>query len=547
MSAFDDFLAEVDAERCWLLELEGLPLAPIGDGSLATAAYAESAYSEVAWGEGDGQESSGAIGKLYYSSHGFISQPADTPASTWFDGRIAGDIYVDRRIYGRSGVGGLARVFADVSLVNADGELDELQSDYALDGRAARILLGRPTDARSAFGLVFSGVVAAATVGQAEMKLRLHDGSARLEVPLNINAYAGTGGLEGGADLAGKPKPKGWGNSLNVPAPLVNSASLIYQVHDGAISDVPKVYDRGVDLTKGADYSSQTDMETNAPAAGDYRVWKAGGFVRLGSTPAGTVTADVLGDASGAGYINKTADIVERVLRDQALLDASEIDSASSFAQLNIDAAAEVGIWVGPELTSIASVVDRLLAGVGAFGGFSRLGLFTVGVIAAASGAAADTYTQEDIGNLEREPLPAPVEPVAWRTRVAWQPNYTVQNDLAASVTPARRTFAAQAERIATRSDFAVKGQHLRATEYGPTGNLYAQEADADDEALRLLNLWKVPRAMHRVPAPTRALARDLGDVVTVDFPRHGLAGGKLARVLGHELRGARVTLTVLV
>jgi hypothetical protein len=139
--------------------------------------------------------------------------------------------------------------------------------------------------------------------------------------------------LEGGTDLAGKYKPRAWGNVQNVPPVLVDSASLIYQVNDGAISDVPAAYDRQIALVKGADYVSQSDMQTNAPAAGNYRVWKAGGFFRLGSTPAGTCTADVLGDASGAGYVNKAGDILQRVLLI-AGIDSTLIDAAA-FAQLN--------------------------------------------------------------------------------------------------------------------------------------------------------------------------------------------------------------------
>lgn len=535
MAAFDDFLAEVGdgrSQACWLLELEALPLTVLTKSS---AAFGDGGFGEYGFCE-DEEGQSGGVVTLYYSSHGYISKAADTPANTWYDGRFFGDVHVERRVFDqRQGFGGLAHVFAEVDLANADGDLDTLPRDYALDGRPARVLLGRPTDARSSFGEVFSGVLKSATVRNASLRLALSDGLARLQLPINRNTYAGTGGNEGGTDLKGKPKPKCWGHAFNVPAVLVDSVNLVYQVHDGVISDVPAVYDRGIALVKVG----------GAPAAGQYQVTAATGTFKLGATPAGTVTADVLGDASGTGYINKTGDIVNRILVDQALLLASEID-ASAIAQLNVDAPAEVGIWTGAELVTIADVVGQMLAGVGAFGGFTRLAKFTVGVITTPSGTSAASYTEEEIRELEREPLPQGIEPIAWRARVAWQRNYIVQNDLAAGVTAARRAFAAEAERVAIREDATIRSRRTLAREYGPTGNLYALEADANTEAVRLMSLWGVERGLFRVPLPAAALARDIGEVIHITYPRHGFALGVQARVLAHELHGTEVILKVL-
>src|SRR5690606_19221589 len=101
--------------------------------------------------------------------------------------------------------------------------------------------------------------------------------------------------------------------------------------------------------------------------------------------------------------------------------------------------------------------------------------------------------------SLEREPLPDSVDPIVWRARVGWQRNYTVQTDLAASVSDARRTFAAEPLRVATSENSAIKTRHLLAREYGPVAGLYAEEADAETEAQRLFNLWGTQRGMYRV------------------------------------------------
>lgn len=553
MNAFDDFLAAPAAERCWLLELEAFPLAPVSASSLR-GYYAGPGYSQLGYSAGPGG-SEGALTTLFYSERGYISKIYDAngvaggdPASeVWYDGRLQPGIRVERRIIGRDGIGGLARVFAEGALVNRDGGIDLLTHNYSLAGRAARLYVGRPTDKRADFGLVVSGISDRVWSALDSVRIGFSDGLARLDRNVNTTVYAGTGTsatVEGGADLKGKYKPKAYGKSFNVSAPLADSALLIYQVHDGACNDVTAAYDRGIALAKGADYVSLADMTASAPAAGQYRVWKAGGMFRLGATPAGTVTADIEGDATG-GYIAKTGEIVDRILTAQAEFAAGDINAAS-FTALDARAPAPVGIWIGTEGRLIADCIDELLAGVGAFGGFSRLGAFSVGLVDAPTGAIADTFTQEDIFTIERLPLPAAVDPIVWRARVGWQRNYTVQSDLAAGVSVARRTFSGERVRFEPAEDASLRSRHKLAGELEANA-LYRDQVDAAAEAARLLDLWGVERGMFRVTLPPRALTRDLGDVVTLEHPRYGWAAGVAARILGHAFSGDRVELTVLV
>ena len=67
-----------------------------------------------------------------------------------------------------------------------------------------------------------------------------------------------------------------------------------------------------------------------------------------------------------------------------------------------------------------------------------------------------------------------------------------------------------------------------------------ADQADAQDEADRLLALFRQRRGLYRVVTKMQALRLELGDVVSVDTPRFGFAGGKLARVVGYRLDAAR-------
>jgi len=496
LSAFVDFLKAPAAARCWLLEIET------------------------------------ATDTLYYSTHGFTSRSTDAPASQWYDGRLSGEIHVDRRIVSDSGLGGLTRVSATASLKNEDGGLDALLTAYSLDGRVAALYVGRPQDARSDFNLVYRGTVLQAVVALDRLDFAIEDGSAVFALPIQNTLYAGSGGLEGGDDLADQPKPLAWGASWNVSPPLVDAAKLIYQVHDGAINGVPAVYDRGVVLSQGSGYISEADMNATAPASGEYRIWQAGGYFRLGATPAGTVTCDVQGDAGG-GYVVTTGDILRRVLVLIGLT-SSEIDPIS-FDKLNIDAPAAVGIWVGAQSRSRGSVIEELLMGISAFGGFNRSGAFTAGVIAIASAIAGVDLTSEHIVDIVTEPLPAGLDPVVWRVTVGWKQNYTVQNDLAASVSDARRTFSALAQRQKSASDSAVRTAHRLARKHGPVRGLYGDSADASTEAARLLALWSGPPRMLRVTTRAAGLITDVGGVVSLTHARMGLSGGATALVLDHS------------
>jgi hypothetical protein len=541
--AFDTFLSAASEARCWLLELTALSLAP---SRSVGAEFGGAAFSELGFGESE-EAAGGGETTFRYSTHGYATHEDDSPANVFYDPRIdRKGVVIDRQIVGRGTVGGLVQLFAEVSLVNDDGALDDLQSNYAMDGRRVRILIGRPTDPYSAFGVAFDGVLQSSTLDLRSMRMRLSDGSVRLLRKLVENSYAGTGDLEGGDDLKGQYKPRAFGSTLNVSPPLINATLLIYQVNDGAIQDVPMVYDRGAELTQAADYSSEADLLANAPSSGEYRVYKAGGYFRLGSTPDGTVTADVEGDASPA-YVDTTADIMRRILSGTPALNSSEIDPAS-FARLDAEVPAEVGVWYGTgEMRTCADAINDLLIGIGAFGGFERTGAFTVNVFREPVGDIDARYTSEHIMDLQRLPLPAGIEPIAWRASVAWQRNFTLQDDLAASVPTARVSFVQVPERIAVVESSTLRSRYRLATEYGPVPALYAVEADAEEEVQRLFDLWATPRMLLEVRLPIAALVLTIGDLVHLTYSRFGLSAGRTGRVLGYRLEDAHVELKLLV
>ena len=205
----------------------------------------------------------------YAATRAFTTSPTDTPANTFFDERLLVPAAVKRDMFDSGTIGGRSRTgYGDAVLANGDGALDAWRT-YAIDGRAVvqrRGTLGGAYPGTTS--VVFTGTAVQLIFEPDTVRVKLRDAQAELETPFQTSKYLGNNalpaGLEGVAtDLKGKPKPVVLGSPYNVPATLVNSSKLIYQVHDGALAAITAVYDRGIKLTGGswATASTMTDQQ----------------------------------------------------------------------------------------------------------------------------------------------------------------------------------------------------------------------------------------------------------------------------------------------
>ncbi|HEY8360499.1 MAG TPA: hypothetical protein VIL30_23845, partial [Ramlibacter sp.] len=223
------------------------------------------------------------------------------------------DMYAANRLRGAFAINDAVAV-----LENTDGGLDTVMSTRCFDGNAAILFEQDPVTLDVLYTYPYGTFITEQPiVDEGEVTIAMHDMRHVLDRNLVGIRYAGTNsgsplaGVEGGAeDLKGAPKPLVLGRVFNITPVLVNTTRLIYQVTGvdpsgigGNVGGVAgglsgawslTVYDMRSPLTAGANYTSQADMEANPPAAGQYRVWPAGGCFRLGSSPAGRVTCDVL-------------------------------------------------------------------------------------------------------------------------------------------------------------------------------------------------------------------------------------------------------------
>lgn len=486
---------------------------------------------------------SGPVTTLRYSSgRGFTTRPTDTPGNVFIKPRLSQPLIARRDLFDRATTyGATGSNPGELRLINADGGLDSLLIGYAIAGRGLRAWIGTEGDPYPAtWTQVLSGTVESVSAAGNEVVIKLADRLAELDKPVLPAAYLGDNalpaGLEGVAgDLKGQRKPRVLGQVFNISPPCVNTSRLIYQVSDQACS-VSAVYDRGVALTAGAAYATRADLQATAPAAGQYRVYSGseGAYLRLGSSPAGTLTCDA------ATSETRAAALAQSVLSGFGISPVSSADVAA----LNAANGAAVGMWVQGD-TPVREVLDRLLGSIGAWYGFDRAGALRMARLEVPGGAPVaairDVTTLELLGTADSDKGHP-----AWRVRLGYAVNGTPQSDseLGGDKTSAsdpvgglaRRAWLAEATRTATAENAGIKTAWPLAPEL-EFETCLAGEPAASVEAARRLALYTGRTLFQvRVPMSAALAAIEPGNCVTLQRARWGLSAGKLLRVIGVQV-----------
>ena len=143
-------------------------------------------------------------------------------------------------------------------------------------------------------------------------------------------AYAGTGAIEGGSDLKGKPKPLILGWAQNVEPILINTVDSIYQFSGyGAIEEVTTLYERGSDFGAATgDYPDYAALLGATIPPGRWATCLAHGLIRLGAPQAGIITGDIKGHKVGATTPRLTGAVIS-ALATLAGVSAGVIEAAS--------------------------------------------------------------------------------------------------------------------------------------------------------------------------------------------------------------------------
>lgn len=469
---------------------------------------------------------------LRYADRHWMGDPSDADqANVFYEGRVTAPIRIDRAMpilpeQPRR----VVRQFGVTEIANGDGALDAIARSYAIDGRQIRVLFGPFMGAYSDFKVIADVVGVAWEADDLAVRINLRDRTYSLDTPLQNTLYTGAGGAEGTEDVEGKPKPLLHGRCRNISPTLVDPTNLIYQVHDGEVEAVDDVFDRGAALTdSGIDVATYAALSAASVPAGNFATALAVGMFKLGSSPDGLITADVRGN-SDPDYQNTVDVIATRLILNQAAIPAQFVD-APSFADIG-GIAGEVGIYVSSlETPTTAEVLSALIGAVGGWWGTGRDGRIKAGRLIDPSTRKA-IYNLNQFSILSVTPEAAPVP--RWRQRVAYQRNWTPQGeDLAASVTAARRQFLTEPSRVVSAASGTTKVRHVQALDPDPLPSLYEGSADAQTLADDLLALHSPDRRMFSVAVKRLGYLFNLGDVVRVEWPRLMLANGQNFVVVG--------------
>ncbi|KTG26217.1 hypothetical protein AWR38_17750 [Idiomarina sp. WRN-38] len=447
----------------------------------------------------------------------------DAPDNAFYDPRMLQPGLYQAGLYaghllqqGRSGHG-------ETTLENSDGALNYL-ADYAVDGRAMQLRFNGQ--------LQVVGTVSRLAFRENEVGVILRDPLEPLRSPHPMDVYAGDNvlpdGLEGTEnDIAGEPKPQAWGRVRNAQPVLVNTSRLIYQVSSLADCNVTAVYDRGVALVDGGAYTDLTQLQSAAPAAGQYRHYQ--GYFRLGASPAGTVTVD-------AEQATPTLGTVAAALAAERgyTLHADDVTA--------LDAFGPVSVYLSSE-TDTLTLLDELAESIGGYLTSPSEGELRMGEWRAPEPNDNAIYPYS-MSNITRSSTGAGENGLpVWRVTVEYDPNDTVQEDLAGSVPDERRARVAQPYRRVRATAQAVRDRHPLAGEITIQSRLTSRVI-AQQVADRVLALLSVRRDTVEIEA-RETLTPTVGGNVTPTTPRLGYGDGRPMRVTGYRLNAENQELTL--
>lgn len=474
------------------------------------------------------------------SDRGWIQEPGDSGTIVKYPPRLleppaielAVPIYPsgDRRVAVQAG---------ELLLANGDGGVDTLGGNWAIAGRTATIYRAphrRPTHAaRSTWETVATLRTAAAFGGTQRLRMPLKSGAPDLAEAV-CSTYTGAGGANGDPQLAGQSKPVLFGLVRNLAPVQIEAGRLIYQIHDGAMSQVLAVRDAGVPLIADGDVANYAALQSATVALGTYKTCLATGHIRLGGVPV-RLTVDARGSTGSGGYPATAAGVAAQIINTYT----ATATTAGAFGAWR---AAEAGIYLRGG--TVADALDRLAAGLGvAWWGSGANGGWIGGTLVApelqgtgiAIGPASLAQPPEEV--------PSTVPPW-WRASVGYQRLDVVQAgaDLVSTVSAADRDYYGRQQRTATATDRTVRITYPLAVDGDEVPGVLDGAGDAAAVAADMLALFKVPRRawVVRLGANTGRIRwwdLSLGTPVRLTWPYvTALASGKTLLVRSISARG---------
>ncbi len=434
------------------------------------------------------------------SDEPYITDPADTPSSCAYSPIIGGSGLPEfRRVVNDVFDGGASTGFGTVTLASTSAAYtSSAGAGNAVmtlpRGTAVTLKVAAPRDQ-----FAYSTAITLAT-GKINRIGGSSDGDLSLEI---IDGSAAIASKQIAIDTA--TAPLCFGYCRNVTPFLTNPATLKYTVHDSAVNDIVAVYDDGVLLTLGTDYT-----KTNAS-----------GYFNLTGSPAGTITCDVQGAKVSGTWLQSTQAIIGN------LLDRAGVTAYTR--AYNSVPSGTIGLYLTATDT-LGNILNKLMQGCAGYWLLDRTGVlnFSQYPLPAGGGTTYDDHALLDRVQVDESDRLYSTIKYQYRT------NWTTQTQVRPAATAAQAAFAAAAGLLgnttqATVAEYTYTDSPLLVT-------YFDSSTDAAAVATRLQTLYGVPRKIISAVVPySSALA--LGDLVTLAWFGTSYSGAVVS--LGDVFDGA--------
>lgn len=491
------------------------------------------------------------VDTLRFSTHSKSTESSDTPANTFYDGRIKDPGSFKRAIWENDATSGKAAVdFGYADLTNADGTLDDL-IDYGWNRIATfRSLTTRGGPVAGATTLMRPIVLGVETPDALRtLRLRYRGRMAELDQPLLTRRYLGTTTsgdaavqTEGDETLAGQIVPYAFGVNTSVPGKLISRFFFLYQfAANEQFSIVPM--DGAIAISSIGDFGSPNALLNATVPAGSCATCKAQGMVKYGASPAFLPTANLIEGATAA--TRSAARVMQRIMAMVPTIVTGDIETAT-FDALHTFNPAVVTSYIDDDRTAL----DELSQVADSIGGAlieTATGTYQAFYNNGPSASASATFTVRDL--LDGQSIQLFAGPTsegqgvpAYSVVINWGRIWKTMSpgDLAPRIaTPEtgadialKQLLSNQYSSAPPARDLAVQAVFPKAVELVFNTRLTTL-ADAVAEAARRLALHKVRR--DRVAFPTFFEDGDvaLGSTVRIAMNRLGWNGGKNFLVIG--------------
>ena len=453
----------------------------------------------------------------YISTFPYSTLPTDTPANVMYLPVLASSFAFTERM---SLDGSINLSVGTLELHNEDGILDSWLDEVWVN-RTISVRVGDVSWPRSDFRVVFSGVIAElAANGSTRLSIVLRNKLERLNTPATETLLGGT--------TANKDRllPVTLGECHNVTPLLVNPAEHEYRWHTGAAERLIEVRDEGVPVAT-----------TPNLAAGTFKLVKS---------PKGAITASVQG---ATPYSPTVAGIVRLLATTYGSpterLTVGDLDSANLTAFATV-CPQPTGYYIS-DRANVLQVCQELAASVGAQVVMSKQGLLrlvrlTLPGLGTPKVVSPKDYEHGSLVLSDRSEVIAGI-------KLGYCRNWSTQQSLETGLPAEHRALYEQEWLTVTSRDVVVAANYKLYAELPQINTYLLTAADAQAEASRRLNLWKVQRNIINVKGYPHLLLLELGDAITVTAPRFGLSDGKTGIVIGlqSDWISGRVEVEVLI